>query len=156
MRGIKGIILYTESGGQEVLISKDSLLKLLDLVLENLSNGDVSDEATLLIREICSVFRILVDSQPLIMTERAIESFPAKVYNSFTTDNVNYATWEARTEAALLVLEIILKMAEQEEYDRELTHKWCLRLRQLIRRQKEGETREDLEYLAAALENLNI
>jgi hypothetical protein len=47
-------------------------------------------------------------------------------------------------------------MAEQEEYDRELTHKWCLKLRQLIRRQKEGETREDLEYLAAALQNLNI
>jgi hypothetical protein len=156
MRGIKGIILYTDSGGQEVLISKDSLLKLLDLVLENLSTGDVSDEATLLVREICSVFRILVDSQPLIMTERAIQSFPANVYNSFTTDNVNYATWEARTEAALLVLEIILKMAEQEEYDPELTHKWCLNLRQLIRRQKEGETREDLEYLAAALENLNI
>ena len=156
IRGIKGIILYTESGGQEVLISKDSLLKLLDLVLENLSTGDVSDEATLLTREICSVIRILVDSQPLIMTERAIQSFPANVYNSFTTDNVSYATWEARTEAALLVLEIILKMAEQEEYDRELTHKWCLKLRQLIRRQKEGETREDLEYLAAALENLNI
>jgi len=156
LRGIKGIILYTESGGQEVLISKDSLLKLLDLVLDKLSTGDLSDEETLLVREICSVFRILVDSQALILTERAIRSFPANVYNSFTTDNVGGATWDARTEAALLVVEIILKMAEQEEYDRELTHKWYLKLRPLMRMQKAGETREDLEYLAAALKNLNI
>lgn len=157
MRGIKGIILYTESGGEEVLISRDNFVKLLDLVLEKLSTGDVSDEqSTILIREICSVFRILVESQPLILTERRIRTFPENVYNCFTADNVDAATWEARTEAAVLVLEIILKMAEQEEYDRDLTHKWCLKLRTLVRMQKEGETREDLEYLASALGNLNI
>ena len=155
-RGIKGIILYTDSGGQEVLISKDKLFKSLDVVLEKLSARAISDETALLIREICSVFRILVDSQPLVITERIIRAFPAKVYDCFTTDNVDNTTWDARTEAALLVLEIILKMAEQDEYDRELTQKWYFKLRQLIRVQNEGQTREDLEYLAVALENLNI
>lgn len=156
VRGIKGIILYTESGGQEVLVSKEKLVKLLDIVLEKLSTRDISAEATILIREICSVCRILVDSQPLILAERRIRTFPANVYDCFTTDNVDAVTWEARTEAALLVLEIILKMAEQEEYDRDLTRKWVLKLRTLVRMQKEGETREDLEYLGAALENLNL
>ena len=111
----------------------------------------------MMIREICSVFRIMVDSQSLLITERTITSFPAELYGYLTTDRVDEPTWDARTEAALLALEILLKMAEQGgNCDRLLIQKWLVKVKLLIRMQKRGETREDLEFLASSLENLSI
>ena len=83
MRGIKGIILYTDNGATELLVSKDQLLKLLRVVLEKLSMREVSEETMIMIREICSVFRIMVDSQPLLITERAMTSFPSGIIRMF-------------------------------------------------------------------------
>ena len=157
MRGIKGIILYTDNGATELLVSKDQLLKLLRVVTEKLSMREVSEETMIMIREICSVFRIMVDSQLLLMTERTIISFPEELYGCLTTDRVDEITWDARTEATLLGLEILLKMAEQEgSYDRQLLQKWLAKVKLLIRMQKNGDTREDLEFLAASLEKLSI
>ena len=157
MRGIKGIILYNDNGATELLVSKDQLLKMLRTVMEKLSSPDISEETMMMIREICSVFRIMVDSQSLLITERTITSFPAELYGYLTTDRVDELTWDARTEAALLALEILLKMAEQGgNCDRLLIQKWLVKVKLLIRMQKRGETREDLEFLASSLENLSI
>ena len=160
IRAIKGIVLYTEDRETELLTSKDELMKLLGTVIEKLSSSDVSGGTMVMIREICGLFRILVDSQPLILTERAITSFPTNLYDCFTMDRVGELTWDARTEAALLGLEILLKMAEERDsldrQFRELLLKWVVKIKQLIRLQTRPDVKEDLELLACALENLSI
>jgi Neurochondrin len=159
MRGIKGIILYTEDGATELLTSKDRLLKSLEEVITPLSSHDISTETTLMIREICSIFRILLESQPILLTYRPIRSFPTTIYPYFTFNRVDTSTWDARTEAAMLVLDILLKLATNEEIESSLTdimRKWLSTIKRLIDVQRSDEMRGELEYLASALENLNI
>lgn len=159
MRGIKGIILYSENGEEELLVTKGQWVLSLEFIIENLSE-EVAEETMIMIREVCSVFRIMVESQPLLVAEQAIRSFPARVLERFTTDRVDEVTWEARTNAALLGLEILLKMADDVQLldlqMKELLRRWLIRIRKLTQVQRQQDTKEDLEFLAAALQNLNI
>lgn len=161
MRGIKGIILYTETGGDELLANKGQMWGLLDLVMDSLSSRTVTEEIMIMIREICNVFRVMVDSQPLMISEDQIRSFPQKLFDRLPKGTLDESTWEAQTEGALLSLEILLKIGESEDgnFDgrtRDLMGKWAVRVRDLIRRDGHGETKEDLIFLASALENLSI
>ena len=159
MRGIKGIILYTESGGDELLTNKDQLWGLLDLVIEYLSNPTATEEVMIMVQEVCNVFRIMVDSQPLMISEKPIQSFPEKAYASFTPEKGEQVRWEVQTKVSLLALEILLRMSESGVIDRQLRdsmRKWSVRVRELIRTEEHGDTKDDLMYLASALENLSI
>ena len=51
------------------------------------------------------------------------------------------------------------ELAERENVDqqfRQLTRKWSVKVKELIRVQRQEDVKEDLEYLAMTLENLNI
>lgn len=159
MRGVKGMILYTESGEDELLTNKEQLWGLLDLVIEHLSKPTTTEEVMIMVREVCNVFRIMVDSQPLMISEKPIRSFPEKAYASFTPEKVEQARWEVQTKVSLLALEILLKIWESGVIDRQLRdsmRKWSVRVRELIRTEGHGDTKDDLMYLASALENLSI
>ena len=158
MSGLKGIVLYSDDGLGELMAHKDQLIPLLSLVLEHLE-GKISDEAMLMVQELCNVFRILLGSQPLLLTEQTVKSFPLEVYNRLSVTVVDKITWAVRTEAAIFSLEILLKMGEEQSFDpqfRELLRKWAIKVRELIRLQNREDTLEDLQYLAAALEKLSF
>jgi len=160
MRGIKGMVLYTETGTDELLSLRDQYPRLLRIVIRELASSRIPEESVVMIREVCNVFRILVESQPLLVAERCIKTFPGAVFASLSEEKVDEATWSARTEAALLGLEILLKMGDSGDINngevRELMRKWLEKVKVLIRLQKNQEVRQDLLSLAAALENMRI
>jgi hypothetical protein len=161
MLGIKGMILYTDDGGDELLANKVQLWPFLDFVMEYLSLAAIETEIMVMLREICSVFRFMVETQPLMVSEDVVRSFPAKLFDRLPSGNIDDVTWEAQTEGALLSLEIMLKIAEHDQghLDRQtqsLMERWALRIRELMRREGHSETKEDLAFLASALENLSI
>jgi hypothetical protein len=161
MRGIKGIVLYTDTGGDELMTSKDQFPKFLDLVIDKLSSKKPLREEMVMTREICTMFRLLVEGQPLILTQPTITNFPSKVYDSFDVDDGenDEACWTARTEASLLTLEILYSTAEQDRDHpsgtlRKMIRMWSGRAKKLQRFQREEETRDSITDLASALEDI--
>jgi hypothetical protein len=73
---------------------------------------------------------------------------------------VDEYTWDACTGAAMLGLDIILKIATSEEtLDRQfldVMRKWAVTIKTVIEAQKSEEIRQELEYLTTALEDLTI
>jgi hypothetical protein len=130
-------------------------------MIAKLSAHEISMEEMLMIREVLSVFRIMVDSQPLLMTERSIKSLPAELYGCLSTDRMDDNTWSAIAEAAMLGMEILLKMgSELETCDvkqfKELLQKWVFKMKHLLRMEPQGNMRDELEFLAAELAHLSI
>jgi hypothetical protein len=157
MRGIKGILLYSEDGSRELLSHKDDFIKLLSIILQLLPSREIPHEEMLMNREITGVFRIMIDEQPLLLTEKQIQQFPSAIVDHLSSERVDEDTWDARTDAALLGLEILLKIAEMDgTYDRRPLEKWRGTIRLLMAIQRSHETKDDLEFLAGALENMAL
>lgn len=161
MRGIEGVVLYTDTGGDELMTSRDKFSKFLDLVVDKLSSKKPSRGELVMAREICIVFKLLVEGQPLILTQPAVTNFPRTVYDSFSMDDGenDETCWAARTEASLLALEILYSMAKQEGDHpprslREMIRVWCGRAKRLERFQKEEEAKGSINDLASALEDI--
>jgi len=157
MSGIKGILLYGVDGSSEVLSHKDDLIKVLEVIPSTLESRQIPREEMLMIREIAAVFRIMVDEQPLLLTEKEIRQFPTTIIDALSSERVDENTWEARTDGALLGLDILLKVAQTDgTFDRRILEKWRETTRLLTRVQQSQEMRQDLEFLASALEKMAL
>jgi len=157
MRGIKGILQYTVDGSTELLSHKHDLVKLLAAVSSTLESRETPREEMLMIREISAVFRIMVEEQPSLLTEKEIRQFPTTIIDSLSSERVDENTWDARTDGALLGLEILLKVAQTEgTFDRRVLQKWRATVRLLVRVQQSQDMGQDLEFLSSALEKMAL
>ena len=110
-----------------------------------------------MIREISAVFRIMVEEQPSLLTEKEIRQFPTTIIDSLSSERVDENTWDARTDGALLGLEILLKVAQTEgTFDRRVLQKWRATVRLLVRVQQSQDMGQDLEFLSSALEKMAL
>lgn len=154
MRGIRGMILFTEEGETELMTHKEQFPKLLAEVVDNIGSND--EDVLVMVKEICIVFRILVQNQPLMMTQRSIRNFPEKMFGVFEV-SVEEVRCAAQTEAVFLALEILLNLveAEGEESGRELRDiigKWIVRGKELLRVQRDEDAKEAVLALVSSLE----
>lgn len=157
MRGLRGILMYTEDASSELLLHRIDLVKLLGVVTKTMESRNISHEEMLMVREVTAVFTIVVDEQPLLLGDKEISEFPFSIVHNLSSERVDEDTWDARTDAALLGLEILLKVGETEgTFDRRGLDEWRRVIQLLIRVQRNQETRQDLEFLASTFEKMAL
>jgi hypothetical protein len=158
MRGIRGMIMFTEDGETELMTHKDQFPKLLNEIVRTLSSSE--DEVLNMVKEICIVFRILVQNQPLMMTQRSVQNLPARLLDAFEVSGEEVKC-AAQTEASLLALEILYNLAEDADSLetgslRSLIVKWLPRGRDLVCKQRGEDAKEALIELLSSLEAFSL
>jgi len=158
MRGIRGMILFTEEGETELMVHKERFPRLLDQVVEQIESRD--QEVLLMIKEICIVFRVLVQNQPLLMTQRSVRNLPEKLLDGIklSGEGVRCAV---QTEASLLAMEILLNLVEREGEAnvaklKDLIRRWVVRGKELVKVQRGQDATDALLALVSSLEEFII
>jgi Neurochondrin len=113
MSGIRGIIVHTDKGADELWTSKDVLLKLLDVLFGGCASP-ASEGTMIMIREVALLFDTMVAIQPLCITEPAIRAFPGRVLEQCGVDVLDKNDWYAKSYVSLFAVTIVLKMEETE------------------------------------------
>jgi hypothetical protein len=157
MRGIRGIIMHTDKGADELWSSKDGLLMLLDCVYDSVKSA----KETTMAREVCMVFQTLVDMQPLCLTELTIRSFPAKLLDSLSLETTDTTHWYVKTDASHLAVQILLKMmndgeAAEKRASQEMLKKYMSKMVQLLQSSARPKDSEEVSSLASALAELQF
>jgi hypothetical protein len=135
IRGLRGIVEFTQTGVEEYMKWKDVWMIIFGDVLDITSFNELMPEpVAAMSAEMCATASVMIHKRPSLIKEDAVRKFPKALYERIGWKELREPSRHAKAAASILAVEILLKIAEEKgsKENKGLHRKWRSRLIELV------------------------